>query len=193
MSKSLLILLTGDVRLLDPLLQEQLYKQFYQLLYPSVMYMLRDHPSTEDVIQESFLNIIRKCPHEVEECKLIPWLRTIARNTSISYLRKNQKKRDELLPADVFIDNTLLTGKGDPYSTESEVEAKLLKEAIIRYIRQLKPIYRHVLQMRWLEQLSYKEMAARLGVSEEHVRTALHRSREAVKRKVEQEWKVGGP
>ncbi|WP_248925195.1 RNA polymerase sigma factor [Paenibacillus hamazuiensis] len=193
MSQSHLILLTGDIRNLDPLLQEQIYKQYYQLIYPTVMYIMKDHSSTEDIIQEAFLNIIRKSPHNVDEGKLIPWLRTIARNTAISYLRKNQKKRDELFPDSVFIDNAASLASSSFRSTESEVEAKLMEEAIVRYIHQLKPIYRYVLQMRWMEQLSYKEMAERLGVSEEKVRTSLHRSREAIKRKIEQDWKVAEP
>jgi RNA polymerase sigma-70 factor (ECF subfamily) len=193
MTKSILLLLTGDIRLLDPLLQEQVYGEYYRLVYPMIMYIVKDHPSVEDIIQDSFLSIIRKCPHEVEDGRILAWLRAIARNSTISYLRKNKKKRDELLPEDVYIENAVpLMCEGFP-STESEIEAKLLKEAIIHYIHQLKPMYKQVIQMRWIEQLSYKEMADRLGVSEDKVRQALFRSREAVKRKLQQDWKVNEP
>ncbi|PZE22086.1 RNA polymerase sigma factor [Paenibacillus xerothermodurans] len=155
-----------------------------------IMYVVKEHTAAEDIIQDSFIGIIRKCPHDVNRARLKPWLRAIARNTTISYLRKNKKKRDELLSEDVYMENAIPLMTGHINSTESQIEAKLLKEAIIHYIHQLKPIHRQVIQMRWIEQLSYKEMAERLGVSEEKIRQSLFRSREAIKRKVQQEWRV---
>ncbi|MDF2960212.1 MAG: polymerase sigma factor SigW-like protein [Paenibacillus sp.] len=193
MSKSILILLTGDIRSLDPMLQEQIYGEFYRLVYPKIMYIVQDHPAAEDIIQDTFISIIRKSPHEIEESSLIAWLRAIARNATISYLRKHKKKRDELLSDDVYIDNAVPLMSHNVPSTESEVEAKIMKEAIIHYIHQLKPIYRQVIQMRWVEQLSYKEMADRLGVTEEKIRQTLFRSREAIKRKLQHDWKVNEP
>jgi RNA polymerase sigma-70 factor (ECF subfamily) len=193
MSKSILLLLTGDIRSLDPLLQEQVYGEFYRLVYPMIMYIVKDHPSAEDIIQDSFMSIIRKSPHDVEDGRLLAWLRAIARNATISYLRKNKKKRDELLSEDVYIENAVPLMCGRAPSTESEIEAKLLREAIVHYIHQLKPMYRQVIQMRWIEQLSYREMAERLGVSEDKIRQSLFRSREAIKRKLHQDWKVNEP
>ncbi|WP_165971966.1 RNA polymerase sigma factor [Paenibacillus piri] len=193
MSNSILLLLTGDIKSLDSILQEQIYNQFYRLIYPKVMYIVKDHAAAEDIIHDTFINIIRKCPHHVEETRLTPWLHTVARNATISYLRKNKKKRDELLSDDVYIENAVPLMSRSASSIESEIEAKAMKEAIIHYIHQLKPIYRQVLHMRWVEQLSYKEMADRLGVTEEKIRQTLFRSRAAVKRKLEDDWKVNEP
>ncbi|GAA4853522.1 sigma-70 family RNA polymerase sigma factor [Paenibacillus vulneris] len=193
MSKSILLLLTGDIRSIDPMLQEQVYKEFYRLVYPLILYIVKDHPTTEDIIQDTFLTIIRKSPHDIEEVRLHAWIRAVARNATISYLRKNKKRRDELLSDDVYIENAVPLPHHPAFSTESEVEAKLLEEAIIYYIHQLKPIYRQVIQMRWTECLSYKEMADRLGVTEEKIRQTLHRSREAIKKKLQRDWKVNEP
>jgi RNA polymerase sigma-70 factor (ECF subfamily) len=190
MSNSILVLLTGDIKTLDPMLQEQLYGQFYRLVYPKIMYIVKEHTAAEDIIQDAFFNIVRKSPHEVDENRLYPWLIAIARNSTISYLRKNKKKRDELLPDDVYIENAVPLMNPGFCSTESEVEAKAMKEAILHYIEQLKPIYRQVIRMRWIEELSYKEMAERLGVSEDKIRQALFRSRAAIKRKLQEDWKV---
>ncbi|WP_282941381.1 RNA polymerase sigma factor [Paenibacillus sp. RC67] len=193
MSKSILLLLTGDIRSIDPMLQEQVYKEFYRLIYPLIIYIVKDHPTTEDIIHETFLLIIRKSPHDIEEVRLNAWIRAVARNATISYLRKNKKRRDELLSDDVYIEHAASFLHEPVCSTESEVEAKLLEEAIIHYIHELKPIYRQVIQMRWTECLSYKEMADRLGVTEEKIRQTLHRSREAIKKKLQRDWKVNEP
>ncbi|NOU97109.1 sigma-70 family RNA polymerase sigma factor [Paenibacillus sp. LMG 31456] len=190
MSKSILVLLTSDIRSLDPMLQEQVYEQFYRLVYPKIMYLVKDHPAAEDIIQDTFINLIRKSPHNVDEGRMIAWLRTVAYNATISYLRKNNKKRNELLSDDVYIENAVSFMSSGIPSIEAEVEAKLMKEAIVHYIHQLKPIYRQVIHMRWVEQLSYKEMAERLDVSEEKIRQTLFRSREAIKRKLQDDWMV---
>ncbi|OXM84416.1 RNA polymerase sigma factor [Paenibacillus rigui] len=190
MSKSILLLLTGDIRSLDPLLQEQVYKEFYRLVYPLIMYIMKDPPAVEDIIHEAFVLIIRKSPHQVDEDRLISWIRAIARNTTISYLRKHKKKRDELLSEDIYIENAVPLMCNLAVSTEALVEAKLMEEAIVHYIHQMKPIYRQVIYLRWIERLSYKEMAQKLGVSEEKIRQTLHRSRESIKRKLARDWKV---
>lgn len=190
MSKSILLLLTGDIRTVDPLLQEQVYKEFYRLVYPLIMYIMKDPRAVEDIIHEAFLLIIRKSPHEVDEDRLIPWIRAIARNTTISYLRKHQKQRLGLLQDDFYMENAVPLMSDPNGSTEAKVEAKLMEEAIIHYIHQMKPIYRQVIHMRWIERLSYKEMAQKLGVSEEKIRQTLHRSRESIRRKLARDWKV---
>jgi len=193
MSNSILLLLTGDMKSLDPMLQEQVYGQFYRLVYPKIFYIMKEHSATEDIIHDAFFNIIRKSPHHIEESRLTAWLITVARNTTISYLRKNKKKRDELLSDGVYIENAVPLMSRHVPSTEATVEAKAMKEAIIHYIHQLKPIYRQVIQMRWIEELSYKEMAERLGVTEEKIRQTLFRSRAAVKRKLQDDWEVNEP
>lgn len=190
MSKSILLLLTGDFMSLEPALQEQVYKEFFRFVYPMVVYIVKEHPAAEDIIHDAFLGIIRRGPHSIEENKLNAWVSAVARNATISYLRKNKRRRDELLSDDVYMDEAVPLMKGYLPSTEDEVVSKLFKEAIIEIIDHIKPIYRQVILMRWLEQLSYKEIAERLDVTEDKIRQVLYRAREMVKRKLQEDWKV---
>jgi RNA polymerase sigma-70 factor (ECF subfamily) len=44
--------------------------------------------------------------------------------------------------------------------------------------------------MRWLQSMSYKEMAAELNVSEGIIKQRLFRAREAIKQKIDDDWSV---
>jgi RNA polymerase sigma-70 factor (ECF subfamily) len=176
---------------LDNSVQADIYITFFNLVYPNVMGMVRDHSATEDIIQDSFLKVLRKIPDMSDQSHAESWLKTVARNTAINFLRKWQRMWRELATER----SSLLPGfeRTSYYPIEQEVEARMMREAIYCYIDQMKPEYRTALEMRWKEHLSYKEMAEELGVSEGIVRQRLYRAREVVKGKLQQEWGIGEP
>jgi RNA polymerase sigma-70 factor (ECF subfamily) len=63
-----------------------------------------------------------------------------------------------------------------------------MKDAIIRYVNDLMPAYRQIMAMKWLYNMSYKEMAEELELSEGAVRQRLYRARETIRRRLEQDW-----
>ncbi len=71
---------------------------------------------------------------------------------------------------------------------EDQIEAKILIETVLDYVGKIKPDYRRILEMRWVRQMTYKEMADELQVTEGMVRQKLYRAREAVRDKIKQEW-----
>ena len=60
MMKSLREIFNSDFNTLDKGMQEQIYKEFYLLVYPMINFILRDHAAAEDIIQESFLRAVQK-------------------------------------------------------------------------------------------------------------------------------------
>jgi len=188
LSKKLLLLFSADICSLNNELQEQLYNEFFRLVYPMVMFILNDHAATEDIIQESFLRAIRKPPKYVQEDKIEGWLKTLTRNVTYNYLRKYKKTRDELAAGSVFIDGEL-SSKDPVRPVDQEVEAKIMKDSIRIYIHKLKPEYRIILEMKWFGELSYREMAEQLGVTEGVVRQRLSRAKEAIRDKIYEDWR----
>ncbi|WP_010271133.1 RNA polymerase sigma factor [Paenibacillus senegalensis] len=189
MSKHLILLYTDDFYSLSEPLQKEVYREFYSLVYPLVYVIVKDHGACEDIIQDAFLRAVTKI-HQIEQVeKLESWLKTLAKNVALSFLKKWKRQRDELGSEDVFINSTASWG-GYGLPTEQEVEGKLMKEAITSYMNQLKPEYRNILEMRWLHNFSYKEMAEILNTSEGSVRQKLFRAREAIKRRLMEEWGV---
>ncbi len=179
MSKYLSLLVTADFYALDKGIQERIYQEFYMLVYPMIYFILRDHSGVEDLIQESFIRALRKASMLNEKEKYEAWLKKLTRNVTLNHLRKIKKNPVDLKSAHAA-ENMLLL--------EKEVELKLMREAIVQYIHQLNPDYRQIIAMKWIDNLSYKEMASELGITEGSVRQRLYRARETVRLRLMKEW-----
>lgn len=188
MSNRLQLLLAADFNEISEPLQEEVYYEFYDLVYGQIMYVLRDHAAVEDIIQESFIKVITNKPVFDNEGKLKAWLRVVSKNTTMNYLRKNKKYRNQIDVDRVFISEEEMV----PSSTnvEHQVESKMMEESIANYLDQLKPEYRLLIEYRWKHGLTYKEIAELLGTREDIVKQRLFRARESVKKMLYREWGV---
>lgn len=187
MSNYLILLFTSNFYSIPLELQQKIYEEYYRLVYGLVYFIVKDHQMAEDIIQESFLRAIQKAPQLHNLRKLEAWLKALARNVALNELRKLKRNRNELeSDRGFFIKETSETKAYVPL--EQEVEAKLMQESILNYISALKPEYRQLIEMRWIDRLSYKEMASAMGITEGTVKLKLFRAREAIKNKLKEEW-----
>jgi RNA polymerase sigma-70 factor, ECF subfamily len=177
----LLLLLSPNFNMLNLSLQEEIFRDFYNLNYGSIMYMINDHGAAEDIIQEAFLKTLRKGPPIADGEQIKAWIKVVVRNATINYLRKNNKVRHETDLDSVFINEE---HSSDVESVETQVEAKLLEELIFRHLKEMKNDYRLLIELKWKKQLSYKEIAQELNSTENTVRQKFHRAREALKKKM---------
>lgn len=186
MSDRIQLLLAADYNDLGESLQREIYYEYYQMMYGFIVYMLKDHSAAEDIIQEAFIKIIKNKPEFENEAKLKAWLKVVTKNTAINYLRKHKKYRNQLDADSVFLD--VETAQQTSASIESVVETKMMQESIERYMDKLKPEYRSLIELRWKEGLSYREMAELLDTREDVIKQRLFRARERIKKLLHREW-----
>jgi RNA polymerase sigma-70 factor (ECF subfamily) len=186
MESKLLLLLASNFGSIDRALQREVYHEFYHLIYGSILYMVKDHAAAEDIIQESFLKALKNLPEIENEMKLRNWIKVVARNNTFSYLRKNKKNRNETNVESVFINESLIITEAE--TLETVVEVKIMIESLIKLLHEVKPEYRALIEMRWKQNLSYKDMSDHLGITEDLVKSRLHRAREAIKKRFLKEW-----
>jgi RNA polymerase sigma-70 factor (ECF subfamily) len=186
MESKLLLLFASNFGSIDRALQREVYHEFYHLVYGATIYMVNDHAAAEDIIQESFLKALKNLPNLENEIKLRNWIKVVARNNAYNYLRKNKKNRNEATIESVFINESEITTEAE--TLEKEVEIKIMTESLVEILHKVKPEYRILIEMRWKQNLSYKDMADHLGINEELVKSKLHRAREAVKKRFLMEW-----
>ncbi|MFC5648739.1 RNA polymerase sigma factor [Paenibacillus solisilvae] len=190
MKNTLLLLSSANFGALDSSLQRAVYHEYYTMVYRVIMYMVQDHGATEDIIQETFLKVVKHIPVVENEGQLKAWIKAVVRNTTYSYLKKNKKKRNEM-DLDIFSKNEGIEFSSDKEAIEVEIELKAMSEGIGTYLNDLKPENRILMEMRWKQDLSYKEIAAELGCTEQTVKYKLHRAREAIKKRFLKEWGGG--
>ncbi|AOZ91013.1 RNA polymerase sigma factor [Paenibacillus crassostreae] len=188
MSNSLELLVATDFSQLSEVLQEKIYYEYYDYVYGMVYYIVKDHAATEDIIQDAFIQIIKKKPIFDNVIKLKAWLKVVTKNSSINYLRKNKKHRNQVDIESVYtyIDEGLQV----PISVENFVESKMMEDSIQAIVNSLKPEFRVLIEYRWKQGLSYREISELLDISEEVIKQRLFRARENVKKKLHKEWGV---
>lgn len=187
MPSKLLLFLDNNYTSLHPELQEEVYNEFYRLFYGGIFYIVKEHAATEDVIQESFLKVIQHMPEFDSEGRLMGWIRVVVRNSTINYLRKNKKTRNEMDVDSVFINNSTEFATRIE-NIEKEIEVKMMTEEIEVYLKDLKPEYRALIELRWKFDMSYNEIAEQLDITEQKVKYQLYRAREAIKKRLRKEW-----
>ncbi|MDQ0171435.1 RNA polymerase sigma factor [Paenibacillus tundrae] len=186
MANRLQLLLASDFHNLSPTLQEEVYYEYYNMVHGLIVYIIKERAAAEDIIQEAFIKIIKNKPLFESEVKLRAWLKVVTRNTAINYLRKNKNNRNQLDTDSVFID--METINQTSASVETTVETQMMQESIEFYLSELKPEYRVLIEMRWKDGLSYREMAEILDTSEEIVKQRLFRARGSIKKQLHKEW-----
>lgn len=167
--------------------QEQIYRDFYGLVYRNVFYLVGDHGLTEEVIQDSFLKAVSTL-HKQEVSNIQEWLKTVARNTAIDQMRKSKGLALELDLPDFqwneygvgveLLDNEVET------LAETRARNECLREAII----ELKTDYRVVITLFYIYELTYKETAELLDLSEQAVSQRLARARKKLLRLFQRKW-----
>lgn len=162
----------GDTEAFTPLMYKY-QEKIYNLIYRKV----RDHETAEDLCQEVFLKAWQALPNFKGHSVFYSWLYQIAVNCSIDFLRKRDRQNVigfEELPQNA--DDTLQMTDVQPSPCEV-LERKELGHIIRKAIRKLPSGQRSVIYLRHWEELSIKEIASRLGKSENTVKTYLHYAR----------------
>ncbi|HEY2492499.1 MAG TPA: sigma-70 family RNA polymerase sigma factor [Paenibacillus sp.] len=189
MSNTLQLLVTANFNILSQSIQQKVYNEYYEYVYGSIYYIVKDRSTTEDIIQESFIKIIENKPKFENEVKLRAWLKVVTRNTCMNYLRKNKKHLHNqiTLNSDSFCLEEMSVS---PISVEHIVETKMMEDSIIRYINTLKPESKAIIEYRWKYGLSYKEMSVLLNTREEIIKQRLFRIRERIKKLLCKDWEI---
>ncbi|MCR2806534.1 RNA polymerase sigma factor [Paenibacillus soyae] len=187
MQSKLFLLSSADYRALAPQLQKEIYQEFYQFAYSPIIYMVKEHAATEDIIQNSFIKIIQSVPRADNEAQLRSWMKVVVKNMVYNYFRKTKKSRNDIDADSVYI-NESMDFSTEAASLEKEVELTIMKETIGECLNELRPEYRALIELRWKKDMSYREIAAELETTEERVKYKLFRAREAMKKMFRKKW-----
>lgn len=186
MQTNLLLLIGANFHTLNHSLQEEIYREFYHFLYKPILYMIKDHPTAEDIIQETFMTALSKCPIVENEDHMKAWIKVVAKNVTINHIRRRKKFHN-----DVSLEAAGEAAAFDPVaaaSVEQEVEAKSLEDHISQHLQEMKPEHRTLIELKWKKGLTYKEIAQETRETELSVKHKLHRARTYLKRKLLKDW-----
>ncbi len=156
---------------------DTLLSRYQDRLYSYIQYYIHNRDLADDLFQETFVKAIvclRQGGYQ-ESGYFYAWLTRIAHNLLIDHLRA--ERHDEVQYADdgatLWNDNPQLLDS----SRESELITEQVLEDVKRLVEHLPEEQREMVQLRYYQGLSFKEIAALTGVS---INTALGRMRYAI-------------
>jgi RNA polymerase sigma-70 factor (ECF subfamily) len=163
----------------DPDAFEPLYRKYVAQIYSLALYETRDPHTAEDVTEQTFLRALSSLHgfHEQgqgEDSTFRVWLFTIARNV-ISNLRRSKKRRPEA-PLEAALD--VAAPDDTAAAAEDRVEARRAWAAVM----ELPEERRQAVVLRFVDELSAREIGAVMGKSEGAVRVLIHRALASVRR-----------
>ncbi|WP_342331382.1 RNA polymerase sigma-70 factor [Pedobacter sp. FW305-3-2-15-E-R2A2] len=152
----------------------EIYDRYWRIMYGHVYKMLLDEEESKDVIQELFSSLWINSDRIPDQLNLSGYLYVMAKNKVLNLIRKNKFQTAYLNSLAKFINEASTV-------TMDELNERDLAAAIEREIQSLPPRMKQVFELSRKENLSYKEIAERLGTSEETVKKQVHNSIKAIK------------
>lgn len=158
-------------------LQAKQYREAFSLLLPRyrdkvfrlTFSMLQNHAMAEDTTQDIFLRVWRALPGYASQASVSTWIYAISKNACLSEFRKRRHM--------VSID-----GDEDEYNPEVAALAAPDPDdsatvSVSQMLDQLPERYRQAVTLFYMEDKSYEQTAAALGLPLGTVKALLHRAR----------------
>ncbi|WP_310554466.1 sigma-70 family RNA polymerase sigma factor [Flavobacterium sp.] len=152
-----------------------LLDHYWNEVYGFMLQRTENETDAEDITIETFSKAFDKIATYNPEFQFNTWIIAIAKNVHIDLLRKKKSS--------LFID---ITDEEDDIAyrvadTTPSAEDKLITEQnlsrLLQFIKQLKPAYQEVIQMRYFQEMTYQEIAEDLNEPLNNVKIKLLRAK----------------
>ena len=156
-----------------------LIRPYEKRVYAAALALLRNEADAEDCAQDALLKAFKNIRQFRCEAKFSTWLIQIAINEA--RMRRRKQRTDLIEPIEkdqgeegIYAPREFADWREIPLETLERIE---VREKLAQALSSIGEIYREVLVLRDMEQLSIEETAKALGISTASVKTRLLRAR----------------
>ena len=166
----------------------EIYKISSPAVYKTIRVLIKDEDTVYDILQDTYVKAFTRLDQLQNPDKLIPWLKMIANNLAKDWLKKSKPvfftdiyggEELEDIPFEESIED--VRSELNPEMAMDQQEAKRL---VMEILDHLPEDQRVVIGMFYYEEMSVKDIAQTLGVSENTVKSRLSYGRKKIKEKV---------
>ncbi len=163
----------------------ELVTRFQDNVFNTALGLLQHHNDAEDIAQEVFIQVYRSISQFKGDSSLLTWIYRITVTKSLEVLRsKKRKKRFGFISSLFGEDNKPVHDPGDFNHPGIQQERKEDAAILFKMINQLPENQRTAFILNKVEELSYREIAAILNVSEPAVDSLLQRAKQNLRKKL---------
>lgn len=169
--------LDGDMDSFSVLV-ERYQKQIYSLTYR----LTNDPEDARDLAQEVFIHIYKVLGKYDQERKFFSWMYKVATNVCYNALRRG--KNEQAVSLDKVIEIMPMIGRSEA-QPEEYYERRETQESVRQAVAELPEKYRVPLVLRYLEEMTYKEIAEYMDLPVTTIETRLYRGKAMLQKRLE--------
>lgn len=162
----------GEVRAFEILLTRH-----RKAVFNFILRFVQSKDVAEDLLQETFLRVIRSSANYKRQAKFTTWLYTIARNLCVDQSRRAKHRKAQSLDAPISTDEgsgTLLdVVPGTDLPSDRATVSKEIQQRLKAALADLSEEQREVFLMREFLDMPFKEIADVVGVPENTVKSRM--------------------
>ena len=158
-----------------------LVRKYQQQIHTFAWRKTGDFQIAEDIVQETFLQVYQKLDTLEDPTQFTRWLHRIAHRRCIAWLRKNRIQTEPLEETD--ISEIEVEAYSRYVATEqAKTTADARRDLVEKLLAKLKERDREVITLHYFEEMSSPEIGTFLSVSENTIKSRLHRARQQLKK-----------
>jgi len=144
-----------------------LVRKYQKQVYWLVRRIVIRHEDADDAVQETFVKVWKNLDKFKSNSKLYTWIYRIATNEALTLLKS--RKRKFLLPIVDYEKQLAQSLHEDPFFSGDEIQLKLQKALLKLPAKQ-----RLVFNMKYYEEMKYKDMSEVMGTSVGALKASYH-------------------
>ena len=157
---------------------ERLVRTYQDQLYGYALRLLRNPSDAEEVTQDAFIRAcrtltLRYSPDRCRQLELRPWLFRITRNLALNRIRRRRSAGEDRLSE---LGDSVVATSMQNVGTGQQLECLADQDALSRALNRLEVETRELVVLRFIEGLSYAEIAKTTGGSEAAARAKVFRA-----------------
>lgn len=169
-------ILTGDEAAFANLI-----RKYEQEIHAYALRRIGDFHIAEDMTQETFLRVHQNLKTLSDPTQFRRWLYAIVNNLCIAWHRKNRLQTQPLEETHISEIETEVYSRY--VATEHEkISTEAQRDLVEKLLAKLKESDREVITLHYFEEMTSSEIGGHLGVSENTIKSRLHRARQKLKK-----------
>ena len=164
----------------------EIYSQSCSAVYRVIRVLVKDEDTVNDLVQDTYVKAFSRLDQLQDEAKLVPWLKMIANNTAKDWLKKckpvyfNELAGESDDTDDLSFEENIEDENID-LNPEMAMDRQEVSRLVMEILDQLPEDQRMVIGMFYYEEMSVKDIAEVLGVSDNTVKSRLNYGRKKIK------------
>ncbi|MFO7888971.1 MAG: sigma-70 family RNA polymerase sigma factor [bacterium] len=165
---------------------EIIIDKYRNLVIHIIFRMVSNSADREDLFQDIFFKVYKNIKHFRFQSKFSTWIGKIAYNTCLNHIKKH---RPESIEQSILINSYINPFSDTELLPDDQISLKEITDHVHKEIENLNYIYKTVLTLFHLENMSYKEIGTIMNIPQGSVKSYIFRARKELKKRLLSKFK----